>query len=229
MTKRFYYFFLFISLFFVLAISAYAENATITGTTATRFQQIQAEKQGLLEKRKAETNFKDRKMELQEKLKVVRDEKKKVMVERIDERISAMNKNHTKRLLTVLEKLEAILNKISDRAQKLKEIPAGLNTTAVDSAIASAKTAINAAKEVIVTQSAKTYSVEITSEAKLKANVGAVVSMFRKDLRDAHKAVIDAKQSVQKAERELALIRGEERVRADEEQGIRVSPSAINQ
>lgn len=153
-------------------------------------------------------------LEAKEKFKTIRDEKKRAMVERIDEKIYIMNKTHTARFSAALEKLLVILNRITLKTQNAKS--KGFDTSTIDSAIATAKSAIDAAKAAVSTQSAKTYSIEVTGEATSKTTVGSVVSMFRKDLRDVHKLVVDAKQAVQKAEKELATFGGKQKEKVGE-------------
>jgi len=217
--------------FLLFTVSVLAETAPITGTTdsaVTRKKPIQPirDQRDLMLKNRQETKVmpKDAKEDIKEKLNVIRDEKKKSLVERIDDKITIMNRTHTTKFSTVLEKLMMILNKITDRAQnaKLK----GIDTSAVDSAIEAAKAAIDVAKAAVTTQSVKTYSIEVVSETTLKTTVGRIVSMFRKDLRNVHKIVVDAKQAVQKAERELAKAYGEEiKEKALDNKRIREVPS----
>lgn len=145
-----------------------------------------------------------KRQEMKKRLEVIRNEKKKAAVERIDTKISNMNKNHTDRFSAVLDKLQSILDRVS---QKTSEVKAnGKDTTALDSSIVSAQTAIDSAKAAVSAQAAKTYSIQISDEATLRNSVGTTVSQFRKDLRDVHKTVVEAKQAVQKAIRELAKI-----------------------
>lgn len=208
---------------FLFTVSVGAETTSVAGTTdsasTTRkpLPLIQ-EKREMIIKNRQETRtilkdkreeLKDKKVEFREKLQIIRDEKKRSMVEGIDEKISRMNSTHTARFSTVLEKLEMVLNKITEKAQIAKS--KGVDSSMVDSAIVAAKTAIDAAKATVTAQGLKTYSIEVVSETALKRNVGSVVSMFRKDLKDVHKAVVDAKQAVQKAEMELAKVRGEQK------------------
>ena len=208
---------------FLFTVSVGAETTSVAGTTdsasTTRkpLPLIQ-EKREMIIKNRQETRtilkdkreeLKDKKVEFREKLQIIRDEKKRSMVEGIDEKIYRMNSTHTARFSTVLEKLEMVLNKITEKAQIVKS--KGVDSSIVDSAIVAAKTAIDAAKAAVAAQGLKTYSIEVVSETALKRNVGSVVSMFRKDLKDVHKAVVDAKQAVQKAEMELAKVRGEQK------------------
>lgn len=206
---------LFILPLFLLTVSVGAKSAvagtTDSASTTTKQLPLIREKREMIIKNRQETRsiLKDKKEEFREKLQTIRDEKKRATTERIDEKISTMNKNHTARFSKTLEKLEMILNRITEQAQNLKA--KGIDTLKLDSAVASAKTAINAAKVAVEIQTAKTYTIDVASENRLKTTVGSIVSMFRKDLRDVHKTVIDAKQAVQKAEMELVKVRGEQK------------------
>lgn len=210
---------LFILPLFLFIVGVGAKSAlagtTDSATTTTKQLPLIREKREMIIKDKQETRtiLKDKKEEFREKLKAIRDEKKRLVVERIDEKISTMNKNHTARFSKVLEKLEMILNRITQHAQNLKS--KGIDTLKLDSAVASAKSAINAAKVAIEGQAAKTYTLDVASESRLKTTVGSIVSMFRKDLRDVHKTVVEAKQAVQNAEMELAKVRGEAKEEAE--------------
>lgn len=209
---------------FIVSVGA---NSTVAGTTdsastTTKQLPLIREKREMIIKNREESRtilkdkreeLKDKKEEFREKLQTIRDEKKRAMVERIDEKISRMNNTHTARFSKTLEKLEMILNRITEHGQNLKS--KGIDTLKLDSAVASAKTAINAAKVAVESQSAKTYTIDVASENRLKTTVGSIVSMFRKDLRDVHKTVVDAKQAVQNAEMELAKVRGEHKEEAE--------------
>lgn len=206
---------LFVLSLFLLNISVGVKSAvagtTDSASTTTKQLPLIREKREIIIKNRQETKtiLKDKREEFREKLQTIRDEKKRAMVERIDEKISRMNHTHTARFSKTLEKLEMILNRIAEHAQNLKS--KGIDTSKLDSAVASAKTAINSAKVAIEIQAAKTYTMDVASETRLKTTVGSIVSMFRKDLRDVHKAVVDAKQAVQSAEMELVKVRGEQK------------------
>ncbi|OGC46838.1 MAG: hypothetical protein A3C22_01320 [Candidatus Levybacteria bacterium RIFCSPHIGHO2_02_FULL_37_10] len=113
------------------------------------------------------------------KLQTIKDERKKATVQRIDTKLSAVNEKHTNRFAEALERLQSILDKITDQ-----------DTT-------DPQKAINAAKTAVENQAVKAYVITIADEINLKQNVGATVSQLRQDLMVAHKTVMDAKQSVQ--------------------------------
>ncbi|MDP3726865.1 MAG: hypothetical protein Q8Q96_00950 [bacterium] len=142
--------------------------------------------------------------EFKTRLQTIRDEKKKAAVERIDTKIANMNEVQTVRFTTVLTKLQSILDRVS---QKVKAAEAnGKDTALADAAIADAQAAIDKAKAAVSAQAAKTYIIQISDEAALRNSVGATTSQFKKDLRDVHKLIIDAKQAVQNTVRELAKV-----------------------
>ncbi len=114
------------------------------------------------------------------KLQTIKDERKKSLVERIDIKLSSVNAKHTDRFTEVLNNLQIILDKIGTDTDK-----------------ATAQATINEAKVAVENQAAKTYTITISAETALRADVGAVISQLRLDLMATHKLVIDAKQAVQ--------------------------------
>lgn len=145
-----------------------------------------------------------RKEEFKTRLQTIRNERKKAAVERIDTKIANTNEVHTVRFTSILVKLQSILDRVSQKASEAKAN--GKDTTALDSSIVSAQAAIDSAKTAVSAQAAKTYAIQISDEATLRNSVGTTTSQFKKDLRDVHKAVVEAKQAVQKAISELAKI-----------------------
>lgn len=142
--------------------------------------------------------------EFKTRLQTIRNEKKKAVVERIDTKIANTNEVHTVRFTSILLKLQSILDRVSQKASEAKAN--GKDTTALDSSIVSAQAAIDSAKAAVSAQAAKTYAIQISDEATLRNSVGTTTSQFRKDLRDVHKAIVEAKQAVQNAVRELAKV-----------------------
>lgn len=146
-----------------------------------------------------------RREEFRRRVQTLHDQRRRSIVERIDTRMASANKKATARFSAVLEKIQSILNKIIEKAGLFKT--KGADTTALDSATSSAQITIDNAKAIVASQSAMVYVIQIASESALRENVGSTVSELRLDLRDAHKAVIDAKQAVMNAAMELAKIR----------------------
>ena len=122
-----------------------------------------------------------------EKIKTIRDEKKKQIVEHTDAKIGEINKRRTDAMLAQLNKMSEILAKAKAR---------GANTAAAEAAVASAKTAVEA-------QARKTYTVEITTEDKLKIKVGEAMKALKTDLQAVHQKVADARKATADAIRSV--------------------------
>lgn len=130
--------------------------------------------------------------EFKAKIQTIKDQKKKALVERIDAKLANANEKHTDRFTQVLSNLQAILDKMSEDTDK----------TGAQAAIDGAKTAVEA-------QAAKTYTITISTETALRSDVGAVTSQLRLDLMATHKAVVDAKQTVQALRKDNVIIKKE--------------------
>jgi hypothetical protein len=140
-----------------------------------------------------------------EEIATIRDAKKKAIVERIASKIPNANTRMTDKMNGALEKLTQILNGINEKASAAQS--SGEDTTALESAISSAEAAITNAQSMVDAQAAKTYSADITDDLTLRNTIGKLVSQFRLDLSNAHKAVADARQAVAKAITELAKLK----------------------
>lgn len=200
---------------------------TKTTTTKEAFEKMRMEKRQALENLRSEQKekiqnlqeemrakreeamerYKAQRALFEQKIQTIKDERRKEIVERVDSRILERNTKYTNRMSEILEKLKAILKRVSEKGAVLKS--EGKDTSALDRAIASANTAISDAEAAVVAQAGKEYVITIGTETTLKTTVGSVVSTFRSDISAVHKTVIAAKQAVMKAAMELAKLRGE--------------------
>lgn len=164
-------------------------------------------KQRLEQKKEAlKDRIEAKREELKERLKIIKDERKKQVVEKIDRSLDALNDKMTKHFLNVLEKLEDILARISERADKAESD--GIDVSLVDAAIALAQTAIDSAKAAVETQAGKTYTLTVNAEDKLRVDVGKARQALHADLRTVYGTVKKAKEAVHAAASTLAGIRG---------------------
>ena len=132
--------------------------------------------------------MKAKREEFKEKLQTVRDERKKKIVERADAKLTEINKRRTDAMVRHLDKMGEILAKVKVR---------GGDTTAAEAAVVEARSAVAA-------QAAKTYTITVSTEDKLRINVGETMKVLTTDLRNLHegkivparKAVSDAIKSV---------------------------------
>lgn len=112
--------------------------------------------------------------EFKQKLQIVKDERKKKIVERADAKLAEINKRRTDAMVRHLDKMTEILAKVKAR---------GGDTTTADAAVIDARSAV-------VAQAAKTYTITISTEDKLKFNVGETMKALMTDLRNLHEEKI---------------------------------------
>lgn len=172
----------------------------------SQLQDTMVERKALIQAKRLEvqTKVKEARAIYKSKIEAIRDGKKKLVVERIDSKTETVNNKATDRMLGVLDKLESILKNITEKVSAAKA--KGYNTASVELAIQDAKSVIDSAKTILTEQAAKSYVLEV-DESALRQTVGSTVSQLRLDLQASHKAVIDAKQAVMNAVRELAKLR----------------------
>ena len=132
------------------------------------------------------------------RLEKIKDERKKESVEKIDQRIDALNEKMMRHFSSVLNKLEDMLIKITERADRAS-VERGLDVSSVRSSIDNAHVVIASARSAIESQLGKTYAVSITTEENLRIDVGKTRQVFGADLakvrdsvKSAHSAVKDA-------------------------------------
>ena len=141
---------------------------------------------------------------LKAKLQSVKDERKKQAVTRIGEEVNKLNARTVEHFTGVLDKLAEVLGRISSRTDKGAE--RGLDVAAVRTAIASADTAIASARAAVTAQAGKTYAVTITTEDKLRTDVGATRKALHADLEKVRDAIVAAREAVHTAATTLAKI-----------------------
>lgn len=145
--------------------------------------------------------------EFRARLSAIRDERKKTIVERIDQRMVEINANRTAIMLRHLTKIEEILSRIETRVDELSA--SGKDVVVIRTAIATARTAIATARTTVNAQTAKTYTLVITTEDRLGTTVSAARTSFAKDLQTAHQAVVTARKSVRDVLKAVAAVVGE--------------------
>ena len=105
-------------------------------------------------------------------------------MERADAKLAEINKRRTDAMTRHLDKMSEILAKVKAR---------GGDTTAAEAAVAEARSAVAA-------QAAKVYTITITTEDKLKINVGETMKALITDLRNLHEGkIVPARKAVSDA------------------------------
>lgn len=143
-------------------------------------------------------------VELRERLRNIRDERRREAVGRIYEQINALNRRLTDRFLATLNQIEEALGRVKLRTDNAEAN--GLDVAVVRSAIANAEQAIADSRAAVALQAGKIYEMVITTEEALRVDVGAVRQMLRQDLAAVRDTVFAARNAVREAAVALAQI-----------------------
>jgi len=184
------------------------EIKTRTRETTRAFKEELEQKKEELKKKieqkreELKTTIETKREELKQHLEKIKDEKKKQAVERIDKQIDELNSRLLKHYLNVLDKISAVLVKVSERADKAEE--RGVDVSAVRTAITSAESAIAVARSAIEAQTGKTYIIQVNTEGTLKTDVGKARQALHNDLSKVRLAVKAAHNAVRNTATTLA-------------------------
>lgn len=135
--------------------------------------------------------------ELVNKLKVVKDEKKQQIALNISDQFQQINAKVLANLTSIVTKEEIILQKISSRTDIIS-IQNG-DITALKEGLSLANSALVKAREAIIAQTAKVYTIAVKTEATLKSDTGTTKQLLEKDLnnvRDIVKALHESVKNV---------------------------------
>ncbi len=149
---------------------------------------------------------------LQQKLKNIKDERKKETVQTIDKRFEEINTDRLDHFSNVLDQIEKVMQNVESRTAKVAST--GANVSLVNADIAAVKTAIVAARAAIVTQSGKTYPLTINQENTLRTDIGKTRQALATDLKSVQDKVLAAREALRKAATDLAQIPGVDTVGA---------------
>ena len=159
-----------------------------------------------IKKDEAKKKIEENRVKLQEKLKNIKDEKKKTAVEAVDRQLTEINANRMEHFTNVVAQIEKVLQNIISRETKAEVAGKNVETIKID--ITAAQTAIAAARAAIVTQSAKTYALAIGQESTLRVDVEKSRRALKADLKAVEGMVKAAHEAIKKAATDLAKIQG---------------------
>jgi hypothetical protein len=183
---------------------------TVTPTVTTKHETLKVRPTIHEAMKDAKTELHDKmeaaRTEFKTKLLEIKDAKKQSIVTNIDARINNINKNRTDEMSKRLERLTAILTKISTKEGELTA--AGKNTATLKSDITTATAAINLAITAVSDQAAKDYVVTLTTDTALKTNVSSTIKQFMTDIKAVYTKVVAAQAAVLKAHTDLAKLTG---------------------
>jgi len=168
----------------VLLFSAtfiYAETSNLDNLmSGAKTRSLQVKQQIQQVREQAQNNVKQRKLDLQKKIGQIRDQKKQDAANRIQDQLNHVNQVWTDHFTLVLDRLDAVLQKIKSRAEKA--LANGRDTSKVTAAIQKAETTIASARTAVADQAKKTYTVDatsITSDASDASEQNNLISKLR--------------------------------------------------
>ncbi|OGM31008.1 hypothetical protein A2630_01590 [Candidatus Woesebacteria bacterium RIFCSPHIGHO2_01_FULL_44_10] len=139
--------------------------------------------------------------EFQARLQGLRDEKKRKVLENLDRRMTSVFSKWVSHWSDILSRLIKILAKLEVRAERAAE--SGLDTTAVDEAIANAEATIADAQAALDGLADNDYVFEIGDENNLGQDVKAFLAQFKEDMSQVRDLVKQARDEVHTAFQEL--------------------------
>lgn len=153
----------------------------------------------------AKIKYQTQREALMKKLEGLKDEKKKAIIEKISDKIAAINERRTTIMSSALKQLTTHLDRVQTKITEAKGN--NINTSSAKTALASAKQAITSAETAVTLQAGKTYTINVTTDEKARAAVGATLKLLETDLLATHQKVVNARLAVMNAVRALALLK----------------------
>jgi len=172
-------------------------------------QQFEANKEALktiieTKREEAEKAISAKKDELKTALNKFKDERKKQSVEKVSASLNEVNKNAVNRFTNNINELDRAVVNITTRAEKAKVN--GKDVTNVMTALQNAQLAIVAARDMVIAQSTKVYSVAVSSEVKVADDLKKSRDLLNTDLKAVQDKIKAAHDSIWVALSELQKI-----------------------
>ena len=155
----------------------------------------------------AKKEFAEHKTELKRQLKIIKDDKKQILVDRINTKCQDINSKRVEKMTAMITKLSLVLTNVSNRTEAAAQ--SGKDTTSVDSAIVSAQNAISSAQTMLAAQARNTCTITLTSDTTLKTDIGKTISGMQENLKAVYEQVVNARTEVSHAVRALAALLAE--------------------
>lgn len=182
-----------LSLLLIAAYPVWARDATKPGTP----KREQAKERVEVRKETLKERIATREAALKVKLQAFKDKRKAEIAERLNSNLNKINQNQTGQMLKHLDKMSTILNKLEARVNK--GTPDIKDPKVAKAAIAQAKASIASATAAVKTQSEKDYTLQLSSESAVRKDAQKTRTELHTDLLTVRKLVIDAKQTVANA------------------------------
>jgi len=178
------------------------KGATASGATGTGVikQRLETRKENIEDRITAmREKLASRAAALKTKLQTFKDQRKAVVAERVNTNLNNINQNQTAQMQKHLNTMSEILDKLEARVNK--GTPDIKDPAKAKTAIAAARATISTASAAVSAQAAKDYTIQVTSEGKIRIDAKTQRDNLHKDLLATRKTVQDAKQAVANAVR----------------------------
>lgn len=178
----------------LIGSSAFAQtdNTTTNTPVTTRLDQLRmkaqersdAVKQAIEDKREAaEEKVQEIREAARQRISDIKDAKKQEAANKIVAQLARVNKVATEHFASVLDELDAILQKIQSRAEKARS--GGQDVSSVLSAIATAQGSIAKARTAVESQASKVYVIDLSSTATDDPQE-SLIATLRQQFQDLH-------------------------------------------
>lgn len=199
----------------LLTTPVLAEDSTTTAATRPAIQQkIETRKASIEQRRLAEASraamfgqkledmkakIASREAAVKAKLQQFKDQRKASIALRVNTNLNKINQNQTDQMLKHLDKMTALLDKLEARVSS--NSPDIKNPAAANQAISDAREAVANAKTAVQAQAQKDYTLQVSTETKIRTDAKSMRDQLHTDLSAVRKQVIAAKQKVADAVR----------------------------
>ncbi len=182
------------------------------------FEERRSEFRETLEEKKVELHkqLDQKKVEVRERVRViVADEQKQVIIERVYDKVNALNERFAGRSTEVLDKLDVVLSNVVSRTDKAEAV--GRDVDLVRSAVTEAQNMLVAARALVAEQAQKSYSFEISSEETLRSDVGESRDRLQENLEGVKEKIREVHSAIREAAVALAQIPNVDDIEIEEE------------
>lgn len=149
------------------------------------------EEEFVAHRKEAVEEFKKKEAEFANRLKTIKDEKKRETASSINTKLGEQHERGTAELKKRIENLTTMLEKLITVAQQQ-----GVSGDALTTAISEAKTAITDAQSALNEEAGKPYVASVSSETTLRTDMKTVISSMRSGLEAVQKKITTAKQEL---------------------------------
>jgi len=144
------------------------------------------------------------KANFKESLAKVKDENKKIAAEKVVDGLATLNTKVTGNFSNTIDQIENVLIKIESRIAKAESN--GLDVSSAKAESEKSRTAISQARQVVLAQTTKTYTVNVTSESALRAEMKKMRDLFNTDIKTVREQIKIAHGTVRATATTLAQI-----------------------